>query len=642
MRQNFATIRDVASHAGVSASTVSRYLNGSMTLPPETSARIERARKQLSYRPNQLAKRLSLGSSELIGLVTPEIGNPFFSALAAAAEDEARLAGFSLLIISTGGDPRIEIASIDRLDSRHVDGLIVMTNRPDDGRLREILTGRRDVVLLDEDVPDADVARIFVENEIGAYTATRHLIRAGHRRIAHIGGPRDLFSARERFAGFVRAMREADVALDGSLVRFGPYDRAAGLSAIREFAGRRMPTAVFTGSDYIAVGVLDGLRQSGLSAPRDISIASFDDMPFADLLHPPLTTVRQPIEEMGRLGVRTLLARLRTDATAGVARLPTELVVRDSVGLPRSDAASPGAPEAGRTDARRKGARRAAFGGDRTTDPLSQPKRRTSMSALKNLVAAALSAVLAGSGAEIAAAAEKFSAVYVMSDNLGDKGFNDSAAAGFHRAEKEGVRIKLLQASASDPQLWRQNLEATSDSGTWSVIFTGPGMHDNLAAVAPKHPKQNYVYFDDELKLPNVLSVKYAQNEGSYLAGALAAAVTTDKAAFPLAAGTKKVGLVAGMDLPVIEDFIVGFKQGVATVDPSIDVQVSFIGNFNDAQKAYQLTHNMFDGGADIVYNVAGPAASESSRRPRIPTNMRSASIPIRTASTRRTSSPRC
>jgi basic membrane protein A len=225
----------------------------------------------------------------------------------------------------------------------------------------------------------------------------------------------------------------------------------------------------------------------------------------------------------------------------------------------------------------------------------------------KTLMTVALAAALAGGGA-YAIAAEKFSAVYVMSDNLGDKGFNDSAAAGFHRAEKEGVRIKLLQASPSDPQLWRQNLEATSNSGTWSVIFTGPGMHDNLAAVAPQHSNQKYVYFDDELLLPNVLSVKYAQNEGSYLVGALAGVVASDQATFPLGAGTKKVGIVAGMDLPVIQDFILGFKQGVATIDPSIEVQVSFIGNFNDAQKAYELTRNMLNGGVDVVYNVAGPA----------------------------------
>jgi basic membrane protein A len=219
-------------------------------------------------------------------------------------------------------------------------------------------------------------------------------------------------------------------------------------------------------------------------------------------------------------------------------------------------------------------------------------------------------ALLAGAlGAPgVAGAADKFSAVYVMSDNLGDKGFNDSAAAGFHRAEKEGVRIKMLQASPSDPQLWRQNLEATSDSGAWSVIFTGPGMHDNLAAVAPKHPNQKYVFFDDELKAPNVLSVKYAQNEGSYLAGALAGLIATDKASFPLSTASKKVGLVAGQDLPVIQDFIVGFRQGAKTIDPSIDVQVSFIGNFNDAQKAYELTKGMLNNGADVVFNVAGPA----------------------------------
>ena len=222
------------------------------------------------------------------------------------------------------------------------------------------------------------------------------------------------------------------------------------------------------------------------------------------------------------------------------------------------------------------------------------------------LAAAVLAASAGGTGA--VSAADTFSAVYVMSDNLGDKGFNDSAAAGFRRAEKEGVRIKLLQASPSDPQLWRQNLEATSDSGSWSVIFTGPGMHDNLAAVAPKHPKQKYVFFDDELKLPNVLSIKYAQNEGSYLAGALAALIATDKASFPLSTGSKKVGLVAGQDLPVIEDFIVGFKQGAKTIDPSIDVEVSFIGNFNDAQKAYELTKDMLNSGADVVFNVAGPA----------------------------------
>ena len=225
---------------------------------------------------------------------------------------------------------------------------------------------------------------------------------------------------------------------------------------------------------------------------------------------------------------------------------------------------------------------------------------------LKRAAAATVMGLAMLTGA--AMAADQFSAVYVMSDNLGDMGFNDNARTGFDRAAKDGVKVKLLQASPTDPQLWRQNLEAVSNSGDWSVIFTGPNMHDNLAAVAPQHPEQKYVFFDDELALPNVLSVKYAQNEGSYLAGVLAAIAATDKTDFPLSSGDPKIAVVAGMDLPVIQDFILGFKQGAATIAPDVQVQVIFIGNFNDAQKAYDLTKTAIENGANVVYNVAGPA----------------------------------
>lgn len=329
-----ATIRDVAREAGVSPATVSRYLNGNIELPAETAGRIDAASKRLDYRPNLLAKRLSLGSSETIGLVTPEIANPFFAALAAAAEDEARRAGFSILLSSTGGDLEMEAASIDRLAARHVDGLLVLTNRADDGRLRDLIDGRTDVVVLDEDVPGAKVTRIFVENEAGAYDATRHLIAAGHRRIAHIGGPGQLLSSRERFAGFAKAMAEAGLLVEDGLVRFGAYERDFGRDATRAILAESRPTAVFTGSDYIAIGVLQELAARGLSVPADLSLASFDDMPFADLLSPPITTVRQPIEALGRLGIRTLLARIRGEDPPPIQRLPTELVIRKSVGPP--------------------------------------------------------------------------------------------------------------------------------------------------------------------------------------------------------------------------------------------------------------------------------------------------------------------
>ena len=326
------TIREVAREAGVSPATVSRYLNKSIELPRGTSARIDLAVEQLKYRPNLLAKRLSRGTSETIGLVTPDIANPFFAVLAAAIEDEARKFDYSVLFSSTSGDPRREIANLERLDDRHVDGLIILTNRADDGTLKTYLDGRTDVILLDEDVPGARVPKIFVENEPGAYLATRRLIEAGHERIAHIGGPPGLFSACERFAGYRRAMREAKLRIDRSLVRFGAYERSAGLAAIRPIMGSASPpTAIFTGSDYVAAGVLQGLRELALRVPADVSLTSFDDMPFSDLLDPPITTVRQPIEALGRLGVRTLLAQLKGEPTSDVQRLPTQLVERRSV-----------------------------------------------------------------------------------------------------------------------------------------------------------------------------------------------------------------------------------------------------------------------------------------------------------------------
>lgn len=224
----------------------------------------------------------------------------------------------------------------------------------------------------------------------------------------------------------------------------------------------------------------------------------------------------------------------------------------------------------------------------------------------KSATLAATAALLVSIGAT--ATAQDYSVVYVMSDNLGDMGFNDNAATGFRRAEQDGVSVRMLQASPSDPQLWLQNIEAVSSSGDWDIIFTGPNMHDYLAQVAPEYPDQKYVFFDDELDAPNVLSVKYAQNEGSFLAGALAALAATDTENFPLSDGDPEIAVVAGMDLPVIQDFILGFKQGAASAVPDIDVQVIFIGSFNDAQKAYDLSATAIENGANVVYNVAGPA----------------------------------
>jgi LacI family transcriptional regulator len=331
-----STIQDVALAARVSTSTVSRYLNNRIELPADTASRIDAAIEALDYRPNALAKRLSLGRSETIGLVTSEIANPFFAELAAAVEREASDRGYDVFMISTGGRREREVATLRRLKDRQVDGLIIMTNQPDDGTLASALNPYRNVVLIDEDIPGVEVPKIFVENRDGAYRATRHLIENGHRTIAHIGGPATLMSALERLDGFRAAMAETGLPAVPRHIRQGDYSREFGFQAMSDLlALRDAPTAVFAGSDYIAIGAIQAIKAKGLSTPGDVSIVGFDDMPFADFLAPALTTVRQPTSDLGREGFRTLLSLIEGNTSVGVKRLPVTLVERQSVARPR-------------------------------------------------------------------------------------------------------------------------------------------------------------------------------------------------------------------------------------------------------------------------------------------------------------------
>ena len=236
---------------------------GSIALPQATRERIDAAIAALDYRPNLLAKRLSTGRAEAIGLVTPEIDNPFFAQLAAAVEAEAEQHGYAVYLSSTHGDPAREIGAVRRMRDGHVDGMVLITGRPDDGTLARLLARDDKVVLLDEDVPGVGPCRVFVQNEQGAHLATQHLIKAGHRHIAFIGGPPGLLSVTERSAGFRRAMAEAGLPVAAEGVFLQDYSRAFGQQAARAIlAMTPRPSAIFASSDYLAIGVLDAFRQA--------------------------------------------------------------------------------------------------------------------------------------------------------------------------------------------------------------------------------------------------------------------------------------------------------------------------------------------------------------------------------------------
>lgn len=331
-----ATLSDVAAEAGVSPTAVSRYLNNRIELPQSTRDRIDAAIAKLDYRPNLLARRLSTGKTEAISLLTPDIANPFFAELAAAVEREARAHGYAVYISSTSGDTRHEIDALQRLSDSHVDGLIMMTNRVDDGTLAQLLATRKNVVVLDEDIAGISVPRVFVDNADGVYNATRHLIAMGHTDIALIGGPHLVMSVIERLDGFNRAIAEAGLTVPPGWVMLGDYTSEYGEKAASILLDSpKRPTAIVACSDYIAIGVIKAVRAFGLSIPRDLSLVGFDDMAFAELVDPPLTTVRQPVAEMGTLAVQHLLSLINGSATPPLeTRLPVHLVIRHSVAPP--------------------------------------------------------------------------------------------------------------------------------------------------------------------------------------------------------------------------------------------------------------------------------------------------------------------
>jgi LacI family transcriptional regulator, galactose operon repressor len=337
-RSGPSRLRDVAQAARVSTATVSRYLNGTLVLSPPTAERIERAILALSYRPNPHARRLSLGRAETIGLVIPEIANPFFARMADAIELAAEAEGLGLLLCATRNRADQELAYLGYMRRTHVDGVLFATNHTDGGDLARAIDSATGVVLIDEDIPGTTVPKVFADNAHGGYLAGQHLIRHGHRRISFIGGPHRMFSTMERLGGLREAVREAGPPAEIVCEMFGEYTSEHGRAAARALLQLpNPPTAAFTASDELALGVLGAMASLGLAVPENLSLIAFDDVGPLHLLQPPLTTIRQPVAEMGREGLRLLLARLRGEPVPSApVRLPVQLIERQSVAPPRA------------------------------------------------------------------------------------------------------------------------------------------------------------------------------------------------------------------------------------------------------------------------------------------------------------------
>lgn len=327
------TMKDVARLAGVGTMTVSRVLSGAVTVSPQTAQRVQTAVAQLQYRPNELARAFRGHGSRSIGLIIPYLYDPFFANCAHAVTTIAKEHGYSVIITTSNEDPDTEFVEAEQMLQRHVDGVMVIPARFRQSRLTRAFFGKTPVVAFDRPVSDPALDVVLVQNTAGAKRMVEHLIEHGHRRIGFMGLSRNLYTINARFLGYRRALQDAGLK---EICFFGCDSQADTLGAVEAcLRGPNAPTAFFTSNTLATRYVLDALLHLGVKMPTDLALAGFDDFDLADLTSPPLTVVRQPAQEMGRVATNLLFDRItrgEVPKTGHRIVLPVEVVLRRSCG----------------------------------------------------------------------------------------------------------------------------------------------------------------------------------------------------------------------------------------------------------------------------------------------------------------------
>lgn len=329
------TLAFIAAEGRVSQATVSKVLNGRTDVAPATRERIERLLKAYNYLPPGGRRDRRSG---LIDLVIGGLDSPWAVEILRGVESECAARGVGTVVSCVRGDDARPSSWTSLPALHHSDGVILVTGRMTPQQRGQLEQAGVALVVIDPvDLPDSDLASVGATNWAGGLAATEHLLSLGHRRIAAIGGPREMLCTQARLDGYRAALERAGVPLDPRLIRYadfryeGAFEQSQALLALDD-----APTAIFAGSDQQAMGTYEAGRQAGLRIPEDLSVVGFDDLPLCDWLSPPLTTVRQPLEEMGRVAARTLFQLLDGEPLVSPrVELATELRVRLSAAPPR-------------------------------------------------------------------------------------------------------------------------------------------------------------------------------------------------------------------------------------------------------------------------------------------------------------------
>jgi DNA-binding LacI/PurR family transcriptional regulator len=331
-KTTYTTISDVAEHAGVSIATVSRVLNGKIPVQAEKAERVQRAIAELNFVPRSAARILASRKTNTIGLVFSEIRGAFFSHLLKGIESQLHQAGYELLVYSTHSDRPIKRKPIGE---HNTDGLLVFTTSLEKDEIARLYKINFPLVMMHETPPDGmDVPVITVENKDGAEMLVSHLIeKHGRRRIVFLRGPEGHEDSEWRERGYREALAAHNIPIDETLISSGDFDQETAFHAMQQLMQDGINfDAVFAGDDDASIGVYRALKQAGRLIPDDVAVVGFDDVEFAGYISPPLTTIRAPIEEVGREAVSQLLTLLNGGQAQSLVLKRTELVIRESCG----------------------------------------------------------------------------------------------------------------------------------------------------------------------------------------------------------------------------------------------------------------------------------------------------------------------
>lgn len=324
-----ATLTDVARLAGVSPSTVSRILNGTARVSDDKRRAVLAAIEAMNFAPNQMAQALKKGRSMTIGIVVQDFASPFFDETLRGVDDGLKGTGYTSIIASGHWNEEQESARVRQLVGRKVDGVILLSGRSASDAIARLAV-QRPIVATGCAVSAPNAHGFTLDNENGAHLAMRHLLELGHRRIAFIAGRSGHQDASERLAGYLRALAEEDITFDPKLVVDGDFRETGGMAAVNRLleTGQQF-SAIFAANDLSAFGARLALYRKDIRVPDDISMVGFDDLPGAAYATPPLTTVRQPLFEMGRIAAAAVLCLINGEPVVS-ALPPLMLILRET------------------------------------------------------------------------------------------------------------------------------------------------------------------------------------------------------------------------------------------------------------------------------------------------------------------------